>query len=124
VVEMVMAGATAVGVHTTPLLEGLNWFGKTLARLERWLEKRGHARLSDLRGLALPPLREPASYAPLAFTFDVETCTRCDRCVTVCAYGARRLTPQGEMLLDESLCRSCGLCTSVCPTGALRSQRD
>lgn len=120
VVEMVMAGATAVGVHTAPLLQGLDWFGKTLARLERWLDEHGHARLADLRGLALPHLREPASHVPLSFAFDAETCTQCGRCVTVCAYDARQLTPEGEMLLDEGLCRSCGLCTSVCPTGALR----
>ena len=61
---------------------------------------------------------------PLSFTLDAETCTQCRRCVTICAYNARRLTPEGEMLLDETLCRSCGLCASVCPTGALRSQRD
>jgi len=30
--EMVMAGATAVGIHTAPLLQGLGWFGKTLTR--------------------------------------------------------------------------------------------
>jgi len=119
VVEMVMAGATAVGVHTAPLLEGLGWFGKTLARLERWLEEHGYAGLDDLRGLALPYLREPVPRAPLAFTFDAEACTRCGRCVTVCAYSVRHLTPQGEMLLDETLCRSCGLCASVCPTEAL-----
>jgi len=123
VVEMVMAGATAVGVHTAPLLQGLGWFGKTLARLERWLEERGYACPGDLRGLALPHLREPVPYhTPLAFAFDAETCTQCGRCVTVCAYTARRLTSQGDMLLDEHLCRSCGLCTSVCPTGALRSR--
>ena len=124
VVEMMMAGATAVGVHTAPLLKGLDWFGQTLARLERWLDERGHARLSDLRGLALPHLREPASHVPLAFAFDAETCTQCGRCVTVCAYAARHLTPHGEMLLDQGLCRSCGLCASVCPTGALRIRRD
>ncbi|MBU0703270.1 MAG: 4Fe-4S binding protein, partial [Chloroflexi bacterium] len=121
IVEMVMAGATAVGVHTAPLLQGLDWFDKTLARLERWLEERGHSRLSDLRGLALPHLAKTAHRAPLTFAFGAETCTLCGRCVTVCAYNARRLTSQGDMLLDESVCRSCGLCTSVCPTGALRS---
>jgi len=120
VVEMVMTGATAVGVHTAPLLEGLTWFGKTLAGLERWLETHGHARLADLRGLALPHLREPTSRAPLTFTFDAATCTRCGRCVTACAYGARRLSADGQMALDAALCRLCGLCASVCPTGALR----
>jgi dihydroorotate dehydrogenase (fumarate) len=118
---MVMAGATAVGVHTAPLLQGLDWFGKTLARLERWLDDRGYAGLDELRGLVLPHLREPASHAPLAFAFDAETCTQCGRCVTVCAYGARCLTLRGGMLLDEGLCRSCGLCVTVCPTGALLS---
>jgi dihydroorotate dehydrogenase (fumarate) len=131
VVEMMMAGAMAVGVHTAPLLQGLDWFGKTLARLERWLDERGHICPGDLRGLALPHLRESTSHpstssghrAPLAFTFDAETCNLCGRCVTVCAYNARRLTSQGDMLLDESLCRSCGLCTSVCPTGAVMAEK-
>lgn len=133
VVEMIMAGATAVGVHTAPLLQGLGWFGKTLARLERWLDERGYACPGDLRGLALSHLRESTSHpstldasstsghrAPLAFAFDAEACTWCGRCVTVCAYHARRLTSREEMLLDEHLCRSCGLCISVCPTEALR----
>jgi len=118
-VEMVMAGATAVGVHSLPLLQGLGWFEKTLARLDRWLEARGHSRLADLRGLALPHLQEPVPHMPLAFSFDKETCTRCGRCVTVCAYGARELTAGGEMLLDEEICRSCGLCVTVCAPGAL-----
>jgi dihydroorotate dehydrogenase (fumarate) len=121
-VEMVMAGATAVGVHTTPLLQGLAWFGKTLGRLEKWLEERGHARLADLRGVALQHLRQPVSGEPLDFLFDEESCTRCGRCVVVCAYDARHLTPEGDMLLDPVLCRSCGLCVSVCVAEALRGR--
>ncbi|MCL7453024.1 MAG: 4Fe-4S binding protein [Anaerolineae bacterium] len=118
-VEMVMAGATAVGVHSTPLLQGLGWFEKTLARLDRWLEKQGHSRLADLRGLALPHLQVAMPHTPLAFTFDPDLCTRCGRCVTVCGYGARQLTDEIEMLVDEELCRSCGLCVTVCAPGAL-----
>ena len=119
VVEMVMAGATAVGAHSVPLLRGLGWFGKTLSRLERWLDARGHERLSGLRGLALSHLREPTPITPLTFAFDRETCTDCGRCVTVCAYSARALSVEGDMELDPALCRSCGLCVAVCPTGAL-----
>jgi len=121
VVEMVMAGATAVGIHTAPLLQGLEWFGKTLAQLEQWLDERNYARLRDLRGMALPYLRAPVSHSPLTFAFDAEACSLCKRCVTVCAYEARRLTPERQMSLDETACRSCGLCVSVCPTGALRA---
>jgi ferredoxin len=107
-------------VHTAPLLEGLDWFGKTLTKLERWLDDHGHARLADLRGVALPYLQQAAPHTPLAFTFNPETCTQCGRCVTVCAYRARQLLPGPQMALDEARCRSCGLCASVCPTGALR----
>jgi dihydroorotate dehydrogenase subfamily 1 len=119
VVEMVMAGATAVGVHSLPLLQGLGWFGKTLSRLERWLEAHDQSRLTDLRGIALPHLQKPMAHTPLAFAFERDSCTRCGRCVTVCAYGARELTADVEMLLDEEICRSCGLCVTVCAPGAL-----
>lgn len=118
-IEMIMAGAAAVGVHTAPLLQGLGWFQEAVQRLERWLDERNVARLSDLCGAALPHLQEAPSYEALSFTFDPELCTACERCVTVCAYAARTLTSGKDMLLDQSLCRSCGLCVSVCPTGAL-----
>jgi dihydroorotate dehydrogenase (fumarate) len=127
VVEMVMAGATAVGVHTAPLLQGLAWLDKSEKRLHRWLDDHGHARLADLRGVALAGLQaadveeaapaEPP--APLSFLFDQEACTECGRCVTVCAYQARELAPDGSMLLDKVECRSCGVCVTVCPTCAL-----
>ena len=120
-VEMIMAGATAVGVHSLPLLQGLGWFDKTRARLDRWLEAHEHQRLADLRGVALQHLEQPMGNAPLAFAFDRDLCTRCGRCVTVCAYGARELTVDTEMLLDEELCRSCGLCVQVCTPGALEA---
>jgi dihydroorotate dehydrogenase/NAD-dependent dihydropyrimidine dehydrogenase PreA subunit len=119
VVEMVMAGATAVGVHTAPLLQGLEWFGKTLVRLERWLEQHRYASLEELRGLALPHLKRSVPSAALEFRFDAALCTQCGRCVTVCAYRARHLTPEVEMILEKARCRSCGLCATVCPTDAL-----
>lgn len=122
VVEMVMAGAVAVGVHTAPLLQGLGWFGKTLARLEQWLDEHNHTHLSKLRGAALPHLRKPMSHTPLTFAFDIEACTQCERCVTACAYRARRLLPDGRIVLNEVACRSCGLCVTVCSTGALHVQ--
>jgi len=119
VVEMVMAGATAVGVHTAPLLRGLDWFETTLDSLRRWLAAHDILTLAELCGKALDHLEQPVSHGPLDFVFDRELCTRCGRCVTVCAYAARELAENGGMVLDAKLCRSCGLCASVCPTGAL-----
>lgn len=127
VVEMVMAGATAVGIHTAPLLRGLSWLGKTEAKLHRWLDSRGHARLADLRGVALNSLQAGGEHElaqvvetePLSFDFNPDTCTECGRCVTVCAYQAREVAPGPVMLLDNVECRSCGVCVTVCPTRAL-----
>jgi len=123
VVEMVMAGASAVGVHTAPLLRGLGWFARTLGQLNGWLASHGYHSLAELQGAALPDLREAASYGRLNFTFDCGMCTYCRRCVTVCAYGARDLRDDGDMLLEVESCRSCGLCVSVCPTGALSTEK-
>lgn len=131
-IEMVMAGATAVGVHTAPLLRGLGWLEKTTNRLTKWLDARNHARLADLRGVALPHLQpavghepyQPEAPAPLSFAFDKDACTECGRCVTVCAYQARQLAPDGDMLLDTVECRSCGVCVTVCPTAALVVAED
>ena len=120
VLEMVMAGASAVGVHTAPLLQGLGWFGKTLAQLNDWLEENGLSSPAELRGSALRFIGTMPPAGPLRFVFDAETCTRCGRCETVCAYRARHITPDKVMSLDQSRCRFCGLCATVCPTGALR----
>jgi dihydroorotate dehydrogenase (fumarate) len=121
VLEMLMVGATAVGVHSAPLLQGLGWFDKTLTQLTAWLDARTHTDLSSLRGTALQSLKEPFVSPVVTFSFDANACTLCGRCETVCAYGARRVLPGPEMRLDTVLCRSCSLCTSVCPTGALRA---
>lgn len=121
VLEMVMAGATAVGVHTAPLLQGLGWFGKTLTQLNDWLGESNLPSLAALRESAFKSIRQMPVTTPLQFRFDADACTRCGRCETVCAYGARHITPERVMGLDPSRCRFCGLCVSVCATGALRA---
>jgi dihydroorotate dehydrogenase/Pyruvate/2-oxoacid:ferredoxin oxidoreductase delta subunit len=118
VVEMSMLGATCVGVHTAPMLQGLRWFGKTEKALQAWLDWRGYPSLASTRGLALPNLTAGEDTVPLVFEFDVDKCTACNRCVIVCPYAAREMEEK-RMSLDVELCRSCGLCVTVCPTGAL-----
>jgi dihydroorotate dehydrogenase subfamily 1 len=118
-IEMMMAGASAVQVHTAPLLHGLGWFERTLAQLNAWLDDHGVPSVTNVQRAALPSLRDAESARPLDFAFDPDACNSCGRCVTVCAYSARALE-RDTMLLDRARCRSCGLCASFCPTGALR----
>ena len=118
VVEMSMLGATCVGVHTAPMLQGLRWFAKTEKSLQAWLDGHGYPSLAMTKGVAQAYLTPGEDTGLLTFEFDAEKCTACNRCVIVCPYAAR-VMEEKRMSLDEELCRSCGLCVTVCPTGAL-----
>jgi dihydroorotate dehydrogenase (fumarate) len=124
-VEMTMAGATALGVCTAPLLRGLEWITKTSEKLSAWLDAHGHASLSAVRGQALPHLHRAEDTAALAFAFNPRLCTLCDLCVVLCPYEARHMqgeaprSPDLRQVLDEARCRNCGLCVEVCKPSAL-----
>jgi len=124
-VEMMMVGARAIGVCTGPLLRGLEWFERTHKSLNAWLDGHGHARLADLRGVALQHLHLAEDTAPLTFVFEPLKCTKCDLCVVLCPYDARLMagdkpkTPDLQQILLEDRCRYCGLCVEVCKPGAL-----
>ncbi|MFW5836721.1 MAG: FAD-dependent oxidoreductase, partial [Desulfovibrionaceae bacterium] len=54
-------------------------------------------------------------------------CSLCGKCIDVCAYGARRLSPtMDKVVVDELLCQGCGSCAAVCPNSAsvLRGYTD
>jgi len=50
---------------------------------------------------------------------DVETCTRCGRCVADCPADAVSLTEAGPVVAQPQACTYCGLCETVCPVGAI-----
>lgn len=52
VIEMLMAGATLIGVGTAVYYRGHDVFGKMVTELREWCESRGVTRLSDLIGKA------------------------------------------------------------------------
>jgi dihydroorotate dehydrogenase (fumarate) len=122
-VEMLMAGATAVGLCSHPIQRGLDAFATLERDLSARLDELGYESVDDARGAALDGLRDSidapqGSATRPQFAWAEAACTRCDLCVRVCAYRARRSpeeTPAAE-------CRFCGLCASVCPTGALRME--
>jgi len=116
--EMLMAGATAVGVCSTPILRGLKCFGRLNREVSGLLDKYGYDSAAVATGAALPNLIDRKRKETLTFEFFADKCTDCRLCVDLCPYGARRLEDK-EMSLDQERCRYCGLCASVCPTGAL-----
>jgi dihydroorotate dehydrogenase subfamily 1 len=115
-VEMIMAGATAVGVCTAAMLRGPAVFGKIARELDAWLDAHGHPDLASIRAMAAGPMVQPwATRAPVV---DAAHCNGCDLCELSCPYGAIHVV-DGLAVIDEPLCERCGLCLTRCRHGAL-----
>jgi len=63
-VEMVMAGATAVGVGSAVYYGGGECFRRILDGMNRWMEAHGHASLEEIRGSALRAMPASATNPP------------------------------------------------------------
>lgn len=115
--EMLMAGASAVGVCSAAILRGPGVFTELCAGLSDLMDRYGYPDIAALSGLALRG-EGLSNRLPADFRFDKAACVGCGRCVTACAYRARSLR-DGEMTVDAQACRVCGLCVGVCPRGAV-----
>lgn len=119
-VEMLMAGAHAVGVCTALILKGAEYIETLNKGISIKLEQLGYESIADVSGAALPNLYEDEVFRKFEFFYEKEKCIACNRCVVVCPYEARKMNlEKKEMFFDKFRCRYCGLCTSVCPTEAL-----
>lgn len=120
--EMLMAGATALGICSAPIMFGPGVVDRILKQLEAAMGKvvpEPFAAVAQASGYALQfiaPLEEQVGL--LQFSFKDETCTNCQACVTMCPYDARELV-RPHMSLDRDLCVDCGYCVAACPTDAL-----
>ena len=46
-------------------------------------------------------------------------CSRCQRCVAACPYGARIFDPESEEIqVNSAMCQGCGACATACPNFA------
>ncbi len=116
VIEMAMAGASAVQVCTAAILRGRNVFGKIARETAAWLTAHGYASLDEVRGMAH---REPAAaQAPGPPVVDLDLCTGCTLCEGSCVYDAIHMV-DGKAELDQERCERCGLCLTRCRPGAI-----
>jgi dihydroorotate dehydrogenase subfamily 1 len=115
-VELMLAGASAVGICTAAILRGPEIFGKVAAELETWLDAHGHATAAEITGLALTH-GWPADGPAVPF-IDPDACNDCGLCITSCVYGAIHVV-DGRVALEGERCARCGLCVTRCRRDAI-----
>jgi len=121
-VEMIMAGATCVGICTAAIVKGPNIFSTISEGMRKFLAENGYKTLDDIRGLGLRHVEEIWSKErPEPYTAKVnhEKCTGCHLCEKLCLYEAITIDEKGKACVNKDLCSGCGLCSSVCPTSAI-----
>jgi len=119
-VEMIIAGATAVGICTAAMVEGPKIFPRLVKGLATFLEEQG-VTMEELRGSGLEGMRQVNEMAlhRLHMTIDKDLCTQCNICDTVCPVQAVRQGEGYNFIVDEE-CINCGFCAANCPEEAIR----
>ena len=123
VVEMVMAGASAVGLCSLPLKKGLGSTKKLLTDLNELLERLGYNSLAAVKGAFQSHLKIDEFFADGKIILNNKICNNCNLCIKLCPYQAI----SGEMNrleIDHLKCHLCGYCVSLCPKGSISLDRN
>jgi dihydroorotate dehydrogenase/Pyruvate/2-oxoacid:ferredoxin oxidoreductase delta subunit len=125
-VEMLMAGATVVEICTTAFVYGLSFGQEILTDINQFMERKGYARIDDLKGKALKKALKPSEIkdkvTPVFAKVTGSKCKACGRCEEVCAYLAAKVLYKsgvGVAKIDKNRCVGCTLCSQVCPYDAI-----
>lgn len=119
-VEMIIAGATGVGVCSAAMVEGPRVFTKLTRGLNGYLEEQG-VTMEELRGSGLEGMRQVNEMAlqRLRVTIDKDLCNQCNICHTVCPVQAVR-QGDGYNWIEDEECINCAFCANNCPEDAIR----
>jgi len=126
VIQMLMAGASAVQLYTAPALKGPKVFKRIMVDLQRFLtENPEYASVKDLIGFTLGKASDHKFSSPRPVVIE-EKCTGCGTCVHSCAFDALsmiRRADRSPLAVIADNCISCNACVGVCPPkfGAIKA---
>jgi dihydroorotate dehydrogenase (fumarate) len=120
-VQMLMAGATGVGMATAPMLKGLRIFDDVGRGLERYLGERGLGAINEIRGKTRCVLASRKASSEYRACIDPERCDNDGACRKIC-YSHAILAEGSSHRVDREACVGCGLCAGVCTARAISFQ--
>jgi dihydropyrimidine dehydrogenase (NAD+) subunit PreA len=119
--EFIALGAGSVQVCTAAMTYGFRVVQEMIAGLELWMDAKGHARLSDIVGRAVPNVADwqhlNLNYVTKA-RIDQDLCIKCGRCFAACedtSHQAIAMKPGRVFEVIDEECVACNLCVNVCP---------
>ena len=114
VVQMLMAGASAVQLYTAPAMLGPGIFSTISKDLTEFLSKHGYNSVKDLIGLSIGKAASNYFQTPKP-TLNPSLCVGCGKCRKACAFSAITL----YNIIDYAKCIGCNACVGVCTNKAL-----
>ncbi|MEM3507229.1 MAG: 4Fe-4S binding protein [Candidatus Bathyarchaeia archaeon] len=119
-IEMLIAGASAVGLHTIALIEGPYVINKIVKGIENYLKEMNYGSIKEIIGLGIKKMEELKSSSKSHYLkFDEALCDGCGKCEISCIYDAIKIENNKPNILYET-CTNCALCEIVCPNNALK----
>jgi dihydropyrimidine dehydrogenase (NAD+) subunit PreA len=119
--EFMALGADNVQVCTAAMTYGFRVVKEMIAGLEEWMDAKGHVRLDDVVGRAVPNVTD-WQYLNLNYVakakIDQDLCIKCGRCFAACEDTSHQAIARKEGRVFEVIdaeCVACNLCVNVCP---------
>ncbi len=117
VIEFLLAGAKAVQLLSSALIQGKDIYKRIVDSLPRALEKYGFRSVQEV---IETELEWNVKYEPDHPKVDLDKCTFCKVCEWVCPYWAIWVDKEAKTVtVDEDKCFGCGLCQTRCPVNAI-----
>lgn len=116
--QMIMAGATGVGMVSAPMLKGLKVFKTVAEGMASYMEEKNIVHVDTIRGITHKRVKERMVSSALKGHIDQDLCTSCDACRRICYVEAVYVSLEKYRIKREK-CIGCGLCASVCPVEAV-----
>jgi len=122
--EFMALSAGTVQVCTAAMHYGFKIVDDMIDGLANWMDSRGHARIEDFRGKAVPNVTDwqylNMNYKIIA-RIDQDLCIKCGLCHIACedtshqSIAALRVDGQRRYRVIDEECVGCNLCQHVCP---------